>query len=61
MAQEVKLTYSVLEDMGSIPGLAASCNIHHRCGSDLVLLWLWDRWAAAVMSQPLSLEISVRW
>ena len=37
--------HSIREDAGSIPGLpqwdgAASHGIGHRCGSDLVLLWL---------------------
>ena len=44
------------EDVGSICGLiqwvkgsgiATSCGVGHRCGSDLALLWLWYRLAAA--------------
>ena len=43
------------EVVGSIPGLAQwvkdpgvvmSCGVGHRCGSDLVLPWLWHRPAA---------------
>ena len=54
------------EDVGSIPsldqwvkgsGVAVSCGISHRCGSDLVLLWLWCRPAAAVPTRPLAWEL----
>ena len=41
------------EVVGSVPGLfqwgkdpAVSCGVGRRCGSDLVLLWLWCRLAA---------------
>ena len=34
-----------------------SCGIGHRCGSDLVLLWLWHRLAAAALIQPLAWEL----
>ena len=30
-----------------------SCGIGHRCGSDLVLLWLWCRLVAAAPIHPL--------
>ena len=30
----------------------------HRCGSDLMLLWLWCRLAAAALIQPLAWELS---
>ena len=33
------------------------CGMGHRCGSDLVLLWLWLRSAAAVPIQPLAWEL----
>ena len=35
-----------------------SCGIGHRCGSDLALLWLWLRPAAAAPFQPLAWELS---
>ena len=33
------------------------CGVGHRCGSDLVLLWLWPRPAAAASIQPLVWEL----
>ena len=66
VAQQVKNPTSIHEAAGSIPDLtqwvkdpasvASSCGIGHRCGSDLVLLWLWDRPAAATPIQPLAWE-----
>ena len=61
----LRTQHSVHEDAGSIPGLAlrvkdgvaTSCGISHRCGSDQVLLWLWCRLAAAALIQPLALEL----
>ena len=46
VAQQLKNTTSIREDAGSTSGLiqsgvATSCGIGHRCGSDLALLWLW--------------------
>ena len=34
-----------------------SCGVGHRCGSDLALLWLWRRLAAAAPIHPLAWEI----
>ena len=34
-----------------------SCGVSHRCGSDLVLPWLWCRPTAAAMIQPLAWEL----
>ena len=54
------------EDKGSIPGLvqwvaesgiAVSCGVGHRCGSDPVLLWLWCRLAAVALIQPLAWQL----
>ena len=44
------------ELVGSIPGLAVSCGVGHRQGSDLALLWPWCRLAAAAQIQPLAWE-----
>ena len=57
-AQQVKNPASIHEDEGSIPGLtqwvegssiAVCYTVGHRHGSDLALLWLWCRPAAAVL------------
>ena len=69
MAQRVKNMDSIHEDVGSIPHLlsdlriqpchvAMSCDVDHRCGSDLTLLWLWCRPAAIVPIQPLAWELT---
>ena len=53
------------EVAGSIPGLAQwvkgsgiamSCGVGHRGGSDPALLWLWRRPVAAALMQPLAWE-----
>ena len=53
------------EVAGSIPGLtqwvkdlvfSVSCGVGHRCGSDLVLLWLWPRPVATAPIRPLAWE-----
>ena len=63
----VKNPTSTQEDTGSIPGLAqwvkvssivVSCDVGHRYGSSLALLWLWHRPAAAVLIRPLAWELS---
>ena len=57
---------SICKDEGSIPGLAhwvkglgiaVSCGVGHRCGSDLLLLWLWYRLEATALIQPLAWEL----
>ena len=49
MAQRIKNPTSICEDVGSIPGptqwvkrsgVAVSCGVGRKCGSDLMLLWL---------------------
>ena len=40
-----------------ISGIAISCGVGHRCGSDPTLLWLWCRPAAVVPVQPLAWEL----
>ena len=44
------------EDVGSIPGLAVSCGVDQRSGSNPELLWLWRRPAATAPTGPLALE-----
>ena len=39
-------------------GVAVSCGVDGRCGSDPTLLWLWGRLAAAGLIQPPSLRTS---
>jgi len=34
------------------------CGVDHRCGLDLILLWLWYRPAAAVLIHLLAQELS---
>ena len=38
------------------PALRVSCGVRRRCGSDLVLLWLWHRPAATAPIRPLAWE-----
>ena len=33
-----------------------NCGVGHRCGLDLVLLWLWRRPAATALIRPLARE-----
>ena len=38
------------------PGIAMSCGVGCRCGSDPALLWLWHRLAAIAPIRPLAWE-----
>ena len=38
------------------PGIAVSCGVGHRRGSDPVLLWFWRRLAATALIKPLAWE-----
>ena len=66
MALQVKNPISIHEDASLIPGLvqwirgsgvAVSCGAGHRCGLDPMLLWLWCRLAAAVLTKSLAQEL----
>ena len=37
-------------------GVAVSCGVGHRCGSDLAWLWLWLRLAVVALIGPLARE-----
>ena len=52
MAQEVKDLTRIHEDVGLTPGLISG--VGHRHSSDLALLRLWGRPAAAVLTRPLA-------
>ena len=49
--------------VGKGSSVAESCGVGWRCGSDLVLLWLWHRLAAVALIQPLAwkLAYAMRW
>ena len=47
--------------VGKGSGIAVSRDIGHRYGSDLALLWLWRRPAAAGPIQPRNLEMTQVW
>ena len=38
-------------------GVATSCEVGHRCGSDMALLWLLRRVATAALIRPLTWEL----
>ena len=52
---EMNLT-SIHEDVSSRSGsgVAMSCGVGHRCGSDLLLLWLWHRSVSTAQIWPLA-------
>ena len=59
MAQRVKNPTCIQKDVGSIPALAQwveGSSIVTSCSSDLALLWLWCRPAAAAPIGPLAWE-----
>ena len=41
---------------GQGSGIAVSCSVGHRHGSDLALLWLWGRLATVALIRPLAWE-----
>ena len=53
MAQWITNSSRIHEDVGSVLG----SSVGRRCGSDLALLWLWCRPAAAAPVQPLAWEL----
>ena len=46
-----------LSSVGRGSGIAVSCGVHHRCGSDPELLWLWCRQAAVAPMWHLDWEV----
>ena len=57
---------NIRENMGLIPGLtqvgqgsgvAVSCGVGYRHGLDPMLLWLWQKSAAAAQFRPLAWEL----
>ena len=48
---------SGLTQWGEGSGDAMSCGVGHRCGLDLLWLWLWYRLAAAAPIRPLAWEL----
>ena len=65
VAQRLTNPTRIHEDVGLTPGLAqcvgasgvaVSCGVGCRHGSDLVLLWLWCRLAAIAQIRPLTSE-----
>ena len=43
--------------MGQGYGVAMSCGVGHRRGSDPALLWVWCRLAATALIRPLAWEL----
>ena len=51
---QVRSLASIITTLG--PGVAMSCGVGHRCGSDPALLWLWCSPAAVALIPPLAWE-----
>ena len=43
------------------PGIAINCGVGHRCGLDLMLLWLWRRQVATALTQSLAWDLHMPW
>jgi len=43
--------------VGQGSGVALSCGVGQRCGSDPALLWLWHRLEATALFRPLAWEL----
>ena len=55
MRLQVRLL-ALLSGLGSGSGVAVSCSVGCKHGSDLALLWLWCRPAAVALIRPLAWE-----
>ena len=67
MAEQLKNATGILEDAGLIPwslgertGVAASCGVGHRFGSDPALPWLWHRGCSSDSAPSLGTSMCFR-